>query len=175
MGFQAVIKSAASAASLGPKNPENMRKTRAKHAKHAQNTTKSLKSGFEPEVKSFKMGLSINPRQFLQRPTLFAIFGPARGQIFGKKAEKIANKRWIFAFFCFLYRDHQTKQGTMYAKRQPGVSGVQIPLLPQHSLLYRISYIKGPKKLIFPSFFHDFFGIFLVRGEAALAADLITA
>ena len=36
---------------------------------------------------------------FCNEPTLFAIFGPARGQIFGKKAEKIAKHRWIFAFF----------------------------------------------------------------------------
>ena len=49
---------------------------------------KSLKSGLDPKVKSSKMGLSIDPRQFLSRPTLFAIFGPARGQIFGKDAKK---------------------------------------------------------------------------------------
>ena len=32
-----------------------------------------------------------------------------------------------------------------------------------------------PKKALFPSFFHDFFWIFWVPREAALAADLITA
>ena len=62
MGFQAVMKSAASAASLGTKKS---RKHAQKHAKHVQNTPKSLKSGFEPKAKSSKMGLSITPRQFL--------------------------------------------------------------------------------------------------------------
>ena len=42
---------------------------------------KSLKSGFDPKVKSPKMGLPMDPRQFLKRPTFFAIFGPARGHI----------------------------------------------------------------------------------------------
>ena len=32
-------------------------------------------------------------------PTFFSIFGPARGQIFGKKAETILNNRLLFAFF----------------------------------------------------------------------------
>ena len=36
---------------------------------------------------------------FCNGPPFFVIFGPARGQIFGKKAEKIAKNRWIFAFF----------------------------------------------------------------------------
>ena len=35
------------------------------HAKHSQNMPKPLKSGFDPKVKSSKMGLSIIPRQFL--------------------------------------------------------------------------------------------------------------
>ena len=34
---------------------------------------------------------------------------------------------------------------------------------------------KNAKKAISVAFFHDFFADFLVRGEAALAADLITA
>ena len=32
---------------------------------------KSQKSGFDPEVKSSKMGLPITPHQFSKRPTLF--------------------------------------------------------------------------------------------------------
>ena len=32
---------------------------------------KSQKSGFDPKVKSAKMGLPMDPRQFLQWPTLF--------------------------------------------------------------------------------------------------------
>ena len=59
LNFQAVIKSAASAASRG--TADHVQKL----AKHAQNTPKSQKSGFEPKVKSPKMGLSITPRQFL--------------------------------------------------------------------------------------------------------------
>ena len=125
--------------------------------------TKSLKSRFDPKLKSPKMGLPITPCPFLKRPpflrylatpgakyfekvrkireqwmgklpfwafyigipgliqkskvpkwvcrsplavgeaapTRFAIFGPARGQIFRKKVEKIAKKQRIFAFFGF--------------------------------------------------------------------------
>ena len=37
---------------------------------------------------------------FCNEPSLFAIFGSARGQIFGKNAEKIAKNRWFFVFFC---------------------------------------------------------------------------
>ena len=47
-----------------------------------------LKKGVCPKVKSPKMGLPITPRQFSKRPTPFAIFGPARGQIFGKNVNK---------------------------------------------------------------------------------------
>ena len=35
--------------------------------------SKSSKSGFDPKVKSPKMGLLITPRHFLQHPTLFWI------------------------------------------------------------------------------------------------------
>ena len=37
---------------------------------------KSQTSGFDPKVKSSKMGLPINPRQFLKRPTLFRDIWP---------------------------------------------------------------------------------------------------
>ena len=37
------------------------------------------------------------------KPTLFAIFGPARGQIFEKKTEKILKNRWSFAVFWAFY------------------------------------------------------------------------
>ena len=42
------------------------------------------KSGFDPKVKSPKMGLPMDPRQFLKRPTLFRDVCLARGQIFRK-------------------------------------------------------------------------------------------
>ena len=43
-------------------------------------------------------------------PPFFAIFGPARGQLFGKKVEKVLKKRWIFVFFGFLYKDLRSRR-----------------------------------------------------------------
>ena len=55
---------------------------------------KSLKSGFDPKVKSSKMGLSISPlANFCNGQPFFAIFGPARGHIYGKNAKKIGFER----------------------------------------------------------------------------------
>ena len=51
-------------------------------------------------------------------------------------------------------------------------------LIAAYAILHnldRISYIKGTKRQFFLHFFHDFFEIFWVPREAALAADLITA
>ena len=50
---------------------------------------KSLKSGFDPKVKSPKMGLSSPLDNFWSDQPFFAIFGPARGQIYKKNAEKV--------------------------------------------------------------------------------------
>ena len=86
MGFQAVIKSAASAASLGTKksrkhaqNTQNMRKTRQNHKN----------PGLSQKLKVPKWVCRSTLANFCNGPPFFAIFGPARGQIYGKIAEKI--------------------------------------------------------------------------------------
>ena len=106
LNFQAVIKSAASAASLGTA------KHVQKHAKHAQNMRKTRPNHQNPgliqKLKVPKWVCRSPLASFCNGPPFFAIFGPARGQIFGKTAEKIAKNRWIFALrannsglFCF--------------------------------------------------------------------------
>ena len=69
-GFQAVIKSAASAASLAA---EKIVKNEGKIAFWGP---LYRKSGFDPKVKSSKMGLSITPRGWGSEPTRFAAAQP---------------------------------------------------------------------------------------------------
>ena len=102
--LQAVIKSAASAASLcggraGGRLDHGFffgggSASARKIIKIMEKVPKSLKSRFDPKVKSAKMGLSINPRHFCNGQPFFAIFGPARAKYIGKRPKKY-KKCWF--------------------------------------------------------------------------------
>ena len=57
------------------------------------------KSGFDQKLKVPKWVCRSTLASACNEPTLFAIFGPASGQIFGKKVEKVLKNQWMFAFF----------------------------------------------------------------------------
>ena len=58
------------------------------HSQLTKSDTKSLKSRFDPKVKSPQIGLPMDPRHFSKGPTLFCDIRPTRGQLFGKKIKK---------------------------------------------------------------------------------------
>ena len=68
---------------------------------------------FEPKLKVPKWVCRSPLVSFCNGPPLFAIFGPARGQIYGKTAEKIPKKscknKGKIAFLDVLYRDTTQK------------------------------------------------------------------
>ena len=91
MGFQAVIKSAASAASLGPRKiPNTLEKNREKmQEKLPLGAFYIGNPGLTQKLKVPKWVCRSTLASACNGPSLFSIFGPARGQIFGKKAKNI--------------------------------------------------------------------------------------
>ena len=92
-----------------------------------------------------------------------AIFGPARGQIFGKTHEKITKNWWMFVFLGFLCRESYREwlavgifewfQAYCWAAEKVRHNVWSGQLKSMHVL--RIS--TSPKGAIFPSFFEWFF------------------
>ena len=101
MGFQAVIQSAASAASLGTqKNPNNPRKNVEKMKGKLFFVAFYIGNpGLVQKLKVLKWVCRSTLASVCNEPTLFAIFGPARGQIFGKEAEKNSKEPMDFCLF----------------------------------------------------------------------------
>ena len=100
---------------------------------------------------------------FCNGPPFFAIFGPARGQIFGKKVENILKNRLNFAFFgCATYCTEVKgySEGSTCSNQccrsslcQDSRKQVKVPG-------FEISYKKRPKKDKNPSIFAIFSAFF---------------
>ena len=92
------------------KNRQNMRKTRQNHEN----------PGWSQKLKVPKWVCRSPLASFCNGPPFFAIFGPARGQIFRKTAEKIAKNRWKIAFLCFFEGFNFLDSGiSKFSRRRP--------------------------------------------------------
>ena len=114
----------------------------------------------------------INGLFFCRSGLIFRNIWPRQRPNIWKNGQKIINKMLFWARTNFaLTKDPHKKRQVLCSSRS---SQSHLLLYVQADSLQDFLY-KRPKKTIFPSFFHDFFGIFWVPREAALAADLITA